>query len=1125
MTTERDVIWHKTGRILGAYRFAYDTAGVATLEELDADGWRALELGNLAAGGSSGEAGALADLTDVALAGLSSGQVLKWNGSAWSNATDLQGSGGGALADGDYGDIVVTASGSDWRVESGAISLDKMQARAEATFLGREAGAGAGTPQEITAAEAKAILALTTADVTGLDAALANKQGLDPTLTALGALTGTGLVEQTGADLFAKRALGVAASTSVPTRADADARYAATVHSHAQADITGLSTTLAGKAELVHVHPISDVTGLSVALSGKAEVSHGHTVSDVAGLQPALDGKAPLASPALTGTPTSPTPTLGDSTTKIATTAFVQSSITAGGGYTDEAAQDATGSMVLDTATIDLTYNDAGPTLSADLKTGSVGTTHLGGDITAAGKALLDDATAAAQLTTLGAAAASHSHAQSDITNLPTDLANRQPLDATLTALAGLSATTGLVEQTGVDTFGKRAMGVAASTSVLTRADGDGRYATVAHSHAIADTTGLQTALDGKAPLASPALTGTPTVPTAGADTNTTQAASCAYVQGELTDRVPTTRTVTAGAGLTGGGDLSANRTLALDLNSLTADPTPDAANDYIATWDASATAHKKVLLSNLPGGGGGGATTLDGLSDVTVASPVVGHSLRHNGAGQFINGLLGAADITYTEPAIGAVARTVKLRLDSQSPSVKDFSSNAALGDGIVNATSAFQAAYDSGEPDVTVPPGVYPVGNVVPKAGVVFRGLAAMFGTGAKIIPLTGMSGYQFNTGETATDLWGFQNIDFDADAQKTSTTLLGAIAAGAAKVVLINYCRFFNYPNFVIDMAPAGSTGATNQSWKIIDNYIGGCARTTLTSRAAALRVVGADHEIHANEIHGGHPTAISNASLYAVALWLKNTGNVEIYKNIIECGDIGVLLDNSSEIHMTGDRIEVNAGHGMAFETAASSLNVFDGLLFFNNSLATNNTYDHIITNGFCNTSIFRSPRFSRNAQYSNDTRWCINDTQTTYLNRYINPVRSWLSGVSGASTLGSRRSVVGRLITPDAADASGDTQSSHKLTDLPVKTTAYSLTVDDSGTRIPCSHASTPFTITVPTAATLGNGFSCEVINTGAAAITVNGPSASDISLATNDSCYIFVTNGVLYGAKGAYTAL
>jgi len=36
---------------------------------------------------------------------------------------------------------------------------------------------------------------------------------------------------------------------------------------------------------------------------------------------------APLASPALTGTPTAPTPTAGDDSTKIATTAFVQDAI------------------------------------------------------------------------------------------------------------------------------------------------------------------------------------------------------------------------------------------------------------------------------------------------------------------------------------------------------------------------------------------------------------------------------------------------------------------------------------------------------------------------------------------------------------------------------------------------------------------------------------------------------------------------------------------------------------------------------------------------------------------------------------------------------------------------------
>ena len=83
------------------------------------------------------------------------------------------------------------------------------------------------------------------------------------------------------------------------------------------------------KANTSHSHAISDVTSLQTTLDAKANTSHSHAISDVTSLQTTLDAKAPLASPALTGTPTAPTASAGTNTTQIATTAFVQAAVSA----------------------------------------------------------------------------------------------------------------------------------------------------------------------------------------------------------------------------------------------------------------------------------------------------------------------------------------------------------------------------------------------------------------------------------------------------------------------------------------------------------------------------------------------------------------------------------------------------------------------------------------------------------------------------------------------------------------------------------------------------------------------------------------------------------------------------
>lgn len=90
------------------------------------------------------------------------------------------------------------------------------------------------------------------------------------------------------------------------------ATFAPSAHNQAWSTITATPTTIAGygitdaataaqgalassASQPGHTHAQSDVTGLVTALAGKAATAHTHVVADVTGLQTALDGKQPLA--------------------------------------------------------------------------------------------------------------------------------------------------------------------------------------------------------------------------------------------------------------------------------------------------------------------------------------------------------------------------------------------------------------------------------------------------------------------------------------------------------------------------------------------------------------------------------------------------------------------------------------------------------------------------------------------------------------------------------------------------------------------------------------------------------------------------------------------------------------
>lgn len=80
----------------------------------------------------------------------------------------------------------------------------------------------------------------------------------------------------------------------------------------------------------------------------------------------------------------------------------------------------------------------------------------------------------------------------------------------------------------------------------------------------------------------------------AGAPTNAT------YLTLSASTSLTNERTLTAGSGIsfTDGG-ANSTLTVTLDINSLSTDSSPDVAADYVATYDASASANKKVLLTS----------------------------------------------------------------------------------------------------------------------------------------------------------------------------------------------------------------------------------------------------------------------------------------------------------------------------------------------------------------------------------------------------------------------------------------------------------------------------------------------------------------------------------------------
>ena len=296
---------------------------------------------------------------------------------------------------------------------------------------------------------------------------------------------------------------------------------------------------------------------------------------------------------------------------------------------------------------------------------------------------------------------------------------------------------------------------------------------------------------------------------------------------------------------------------------------------------------------------------------------------------------LLNADDPALARAAIGA------------APSINP-ADWGATGDGLTDDTVAVQAAIGAAAAEslafdnsnrrfvtVAFPPGQYMIANITVPTCVTLEG------NGATLTAIAGTVGYLI----TFTDGWngGLRNLHV---AGANLTDALGGVKTDSVRRrILIEDCSIENFWGTAVHLEGGQP--------RIRNNYIAGMHgdQTALATHKGVLHLASTanDATVEGNEINGGrwHPTLSeyditpAGTDMYVCGAAIIGAGFGMYSHNIVEQSETGWYFSGSIQVHMSGNRGELNWGHGYVFASGSGRI---EGCLALDNSKYATGDWD-------------------------------------------------------------------------------------------------------------------------------------------------------------------------------------